>query len=601
MERSLEQLSGFTPSADQLLAASFWSPANNHLGLKTAWDWQSDLAGFSFNHSRQMLRQLEVWRCAFSKGSPLSIGLTLTEHAYQQGFFNPLRDQLQQRVNQGLDPDPYQQHNIQIESRYAELIKQLCALCFEADSFSRAKAEQLFQQPLRAAHFYRLLTELQTLEYSYHSLGLTRLTALKELLTSLLMLITNTPASGPHPYRRYDEQGQPTDSFEAYLSQCQMRLEKLYQQDAFDLVRFSEQSAAARIGCSDYQSVDGSNWHGVSLRYYPCPADQDKRRPVIYLSSPLINRPEIFDLAPGKSVIEALLNAGHSVYLVDYSRAGEHPGHLGLDFYGKQVHDRYLELVKQRHPEQQIHAMGYCMGGCLMLTYLARRAQEREIQGLAMDITKLVLMATPVYFDDDNSGHRTMRDMIRQHYDPQLLSSLFDGVNIPPQLIEAGMHHIQPGVRYTVTRGFYERATFEGAIEDAAPFLNWLNHGTRFPARAHREWIQQVFIDNQIWRNRYKLSSPLAELDGKPVDMEALTRAGVQLMDYRGLRDPISPTGSCIASECWGAQGSDHHNETINSDGLNRTIEKNIGHIFVVSRKLLGEFMELALEFYQDR
>ncbi len=80
--------------------------------------------------------------------------------------------------------------------------------------------------------------------------------------------------------------------------------------------------------------------------------------------------------------------------------------------------------------------------------------------------------------------------------------------------------------------------------------------------------------------------------------MHALTNAGVQLMDYRGLRDPISPAGSCIASETWGV---DHGGNSQTTDGLNRTIEKNIGHIFVVSRKLLAEYLEHALHFYESK
>jgi hypothetical protein len=66
-----------------------------------------------------------------------------------------------------------------------------------------------------------------------------------------------------------------------------------------------------------------------------------------------------------------------------------------------------------------------------------------------------------------------------------MISGIFEGVNIPPQLIEASMHQIQSGVRYTISRCFYERASFEGVIEDAAPFLNELNNGTRFPARLY--------------------------------------------------------------------------------------------------------------------
>jgi poly(3-hydroxyalkanoate) synthetase len=69
--------------------------------------------------------------------------------------------------------------------------------------------------------------------------------------------------------------------------------------------------------------VKDSLLHGVQLRYYPSQQKSADKNPIIYLSSPLINRAEFFDLTPGKSVIEGLLSNGHHVYLVDYSQAGE--------------------------------------------------------------------------------------------------------------------------------------------------------------------------------------------------------------------------------------------------------------------------------------
>ena len=76
---------------------------------------------------------------------------------------------------------------------------------------------------------------------------------------------------------------------------------------------------------------------------------------------------------------------------------------LGMDFFGKTVQDRYLEIIKKKHPKHEINIMGYCMGGT-MLPYLARRAEECLARGEKMDISKVALMAAPVKFDDDDSG-----------------------------------------------------------------------------------------------------------------------------------------------------------------------------------------------------
>ena len=77
-----------------------------------------------------------------------------------------------------------------------------------------------------------------------------------------------------------------------------------------------------------------------------------------------------------------------------------------------------------------------------------------------------------------------------------------------------------------------------------------------------------------------------------------MKKAGVRIFDYKGSRDPIAPAGSCVAGQIWGMTGKG--NVPFTSGHLNRVIEKNIGHIFVVSRKLLAQYLEMVEAFYED-
>lgn len=122
--------------------------------------------------------------------------------------------------------------------------------------------------------------------------------------------------------------------------------------------------------------------------------------------------------------------------------------------------------------------------------------------------------------------------------------------------------------------------------------------GSILPVSAHIQWIQDIFIGNQIYEGKYCLPSTNPKFDGKPVNMHILKKAGVSIFDYKGSRDPIAPPGSCVAGETWGRVNKG--NMKFESEHLNRNVEKNIGHIFVVSRKHLTEFLELAEAFYDD-
>jgi poly(3-hydroxyalkanoate) synthetase len=148
-----------------------------------------------------------------------------------------------------------------------------------------------------------------------------------------------------------------------------------------------------------------------------------------------------------------------------------------------------------------------------------------------------------------------------------------------------------------VTKGFFERADSSEAALDAAPFLFWLTHGRKFPYRAHREWIQYIFMENRIYTGQYELPSRIESLDGRAVDMDILKEAGVVIFDYRGSRDPIAPAPSCVASETWGMVDDGSGSKTPGS--RNVAIEKNIGHIFVVSKRLLSEYLEYLRSFFR--
>lgn len=586
-------------TADSLLTLMGSTPADNHEGHQTAIPYFSDLAG---NYTRALFR----WRRLLDSISqypltwgPLALGAAWQSQMLKYCFTDPVKLWSKISVSTGRNPDIFAEQNDRIEATYAGLLSNFCGFFIENGHFDREKARRVTKSPEGIAWLQAVVRDFAWLERAYNTRGLTGLMALKDLLKCLLMLVTETALQNePLPFRkpcRID--GSPCD-FSDYLDELQVRFENLYAEKAFDYRAYAEITTQGKLGFSPYETVPNSKYHSVTLRHYPLPPDTAPNGKVLYMNTPLINKPEIFDLGPGKSVIAGMLEEGYTIYLVDYGNPGPEETELGLGFYGKEIHDRYLELIKQRHPESEIFAMCYCMGGTLFLPYLARRVQERWAQGKEMDILKVVLMASPFNFDDGESGMGPMRTVIRRHYDRSLMEELFGAVNIPPQVVEAGMQEIQPGVRYSVPFGFFSRAFSREALQDSAPFIYWLTNGTRFPSRAHREWLQTVYMENQIARGKFCLPSTVPELAGQPVDLNALVAAGVSSFDYRGLRDPITPAGTCLSAILTPGLPCGSHMAT--RSGLNRTIEKNIGHIFVVSRKLLAEYLDMVKAFFRE-
>jgi len=584
---------------DCLLDSMGYSPADNREGYGTTVHWRSKLAGGQVRTLFQWERLLDLL------DDPALYGPAAFWAAWQKGFVrpfltDPVRVEARRAARTGAHPDIFARENETVEEEYARLLRDFCGRFMPDGAFDRNKAREVRNTDGGRRYLMGTVREFAALEYRYHSLGLTRLKAMKELLQCLLMLVTEQPLRKRElPFTKRGPDGEPALDFGEYLEEIRVRLENLYREDAFDIKGFSERATGGRIGYTPYDIVEGSRIHGATLRRYPLPQGVEPNGRVLYMVTPLINRPEIFDLAEGKSVVQGMAARGYLVYLVDHGEPGAEEADLGLDFYGKELHDHYLDSIMARHPSQDVEVMAYCMGGTLVLPYLARRAEELRRQGKPMDVSGVVLMASPFRFDDGESGHGPMRRVIRESYDPLVMEELFGPVNVPPQVIDMGMQEIQPGVQYTVASGFYGRASRPDAIADSAPFLFWLLHGTRFPSAAHRQWIRELFMENRIMEGRYRLPSFDPALHDRPADMDALREACVAIFNYRGERDPISPPGSCVAGELWGVT-RDSVCDLLRG-GLNRTIERNVGHIFVVSKKLLAEYLESVQAFFDAR
>src|SRR5208283_2401366 len=583
---------------DELMNVFSFSPADNTENLQTALPWKSKLIG------RQIRSLFDYKKFLDSIGKemwiygPFTIA-ALWQSAILDSVLRQVKASARLAVGASRNPDAIADLNGWIYKSYSRLLYTLTGVFIKDGKFDREKARMVCTSQKGKELLKNYMDEFSLLEFEYNNIGLTRLKAMKELLKCLVVLITEqTFTNGDLPFAKKNPDGTLINSFDDYLAENRVRLENLYDANTFDIKEYSEKETHGNIGCSHYEYVEGSLNHKVRLRHYPLPQDVKHNGKIIYMATPLINKPELFDLACGKSVIEALLKKGYIIYMVDHGEPGWEETDLGLDFYGKTIHDLYLDIVKTRHPLDEIYVMAYCMGGTIMLPYLARRAEELLAAGKPMDIKKIALMASPVKFDDEDSGHFPIRSLIRSDYDPYLMEELFGEVNIPPQVIEAGMNEIQPGVQYTVVLGFYGRAESKESIIEATPFLYWLTHGTKFPVNAHIQWIQNIFIGNQIYEGKYCLPSENPKFNGKPVNMSILKKAGVRIFDYKGSRDPIAPAGSCVAGETWGQVNKG--NTGFTSESLNRTIEKNIGHIFVVSRKLLAEYLILVENFYQE-
>src|SRR5690625_3030878 len=100
----------------------------------------------------------------------------------------------------------------------------------------------------------------------------------------------------------------------------------------------------------------------ASLYHYPAAAGAGAPLLIIYS---LINRPDILDFNPQRSVVATLRDTGHDVYLLDWGRPTRSDQHLELDDYVDGLLYDAIAQIRQRHDHLPVALLGGCQGGTL--------------------------------------------------------------------------------------------------------------------------------------------------------------------------------------------------------------------------------------------
>jgi polyhydroxyalkanoate synthase len=122
------------------------------------------------------------------------------------------------------------------------------------------------------------------------------------------------------------------------------------------------------------------------------------RYPVpVLIIPPLMVKPFIFDLYPGRSLVEFLLKRGFQVYVVDFGEPDAADAYVTLDDYVLDWIPRACKATKADAGCSELSLLGYCMGGLFALSYVAvhndRTVRNIVSIGAPVDANKMGLFA----------------------------------------------------------------------------------------------------------------------------------------------------------------------------------------------------------------
>ncbi|WP_248896893.1 class III poly(R)-hydroxyalkanoic acid synthase subunit PhaC [Haloplanus halobius] len=284
----------------------------------------------------------------------------------------------------------------------------------------------------------------------------------------------------------------------------------------------------------------------LELHHYEPMVPEEERHdvPILFVYA-LINRPYILDLQPDRSVVRRMLEAGFDVYLIDWGEPSELDTSLALNDYVNRYIDNCVDEVRERSGQDAINLLGYCMGGTMSVMYAALHPEK---------VRNLGLMAAGLCFDDTGGILEMWGD--EEFFNPERIVDTFG--NVPAEFLDVGFALMDPVHNYVTKYGnLYDNIDDEEFVENFARMERWLNDPIDVAGAVFREFIQDIYQENKLYRNEL-------ELNGERVALDEITMPVVQVV---GEYDHLIPP-----------EASKPFNEKVASDDT-EIMEYSTGHI----------------------
>jgi len=231
----------------------------------------------------------------------------------------------------------------------------------------------------------------------------------------------------------------------------------------------------------------------VSLRYYRA-RGQANATPVV-LVPPLIKRPFILDLMPGKSVVENLVKQGFDVYMVDWIPPTAEDSWRGFDAYVNRDLHRAVQSVLSHNGADQVSLLGYCFGALLATMYTATH------QDFVRNLITLTMPIDTTHMPQPRVKPELVEELLRAHG------------NVPASFVNIGMSSMAPLYQvFDKYVGMYRARERAGFAKMFHLFELWMNSDVPMAGQVFRELSNDLVQNNRLFKNEFKLGNQMVDL-----------------------------------------------------------------------------------------
>lgn len=236
----------------------------------------------------------------------------------------------------------------------------------------------------------------------------------------------------------------------------------------------------------------------LRLYHYHAKTDDVYRVPILIVMA-TTNKGFLFDLMPGQSMVEFLVDRGFDVFMIDWVEPQPEERGLTLADYTNDFLPTCIRYVQEDSGVEDVTVLGYCQGGVLSLIYAATH--------VGGPLKNLVLFTTP--FDQ----HKM--ELARIWSDPRFqdIDKIVDthGI-IPESMIESFFNMLRPAQRTASELRLWDQILDDDFVQSFRVIDRWADEMLPLAGEYFRETTKELMWGNKLYTRELMVAGKKADV-----------------------------------------------------------------------------------------
>jgi polyhydroxyalkanoate synthase subunit PhaC len=234
----------------------------------------------------------------------------------------------------------------------------------------------------------------------------------------------------------------------------------------------------------------------VKLYHYKRDTPAKSKIPVL-VSFAIMNRHDVLDLQPDRSLMKKLLDEGLDIYIMDWGYPKQQHKFLTMEDYILGFMNDAVDFVRKSTNSPKIHKMGICQGGTFSAIYASLFPEK---------LKTLTVYVTPFDF----GGNECMLYKWTKDIDVDVMVDSL-GI-IPADMLNAGFGSLKPSADMSKYLGMVDVMQDEAKLANFLRMEKWKNDCPDLAGEMFRKYIKDLWRDNKLIKGEFELGGHLVNL-----------------------------------------------------------------------------------------